>query len=104
MNEFGAAAKELGLGANGADRLLGLHAKALRAQEDAYARAAEGWRTQVEREIPPSHLEDARGLLADPTMTPPEMREWLSGPAGNHPGLVKMLATWANAIARGRRD
>jgi hypothetical protein len=102
MGEFSSAARELRLDQRGGERLLEMRSRAVKASEAAYARQLADGVDQLTRELHPEHVATARALIADPAMTPLELRPWLET-WGNHPLVVRLLANWVGAIRNGRR-
>jgi hypothetical protein len=101
MGEFSTAAKELGLGHAGAERLLQLHAKTRREADAAMSRQSDAWQEETLAALPQHDIQLVTGLVRDPNLTDPALREWLeSSPAGNWLPLVRSLANWARAIRR----
>ena len=101
LSEFSTAAQELGLDQRDGERLLALHQKAITASEDAYAKRLQDGVEALTRELPQQGIEDARAMIDNPALTPPELKPWLAQ-WGNHPLLARMLVQWAQAVRIGR--
>src|SRR5207237_8628399 len=100
-SEFGTAAKELGLGHAGAERLLQLHAKTQRQADAAMEQQSQAWQQETLGAVPQHDIQLVTGLVRDQSLTHPQFREWLeSSPSGNWLPLVRTLANWARAIRR----
>jgi hypothetical protein len=101
MGEFAASATELGLGHAGAEKLLQLHAKAQRQADATMEQQSQTWQQETLAALPPHDIQTVTRLVRDPSLTDPQLREWLeSSPAGNWLPLVRTLANWARAIRR----
>ena len=101
MGEFANSAKELGLGHAGAEKLLQLHAKAQRQADATMEQQSQTWQRETLAALPQHDIQLVTGLVRDPSLTDPALREWLeSSPAGNWLPLVRSLANWARAIRR----
>ena len=101
MGEFANSAKELGLGHAGAEKLLQLHAKAQRQADATMEQQSQTWQQETLAALPQHDIQLVTGLVRDPNLTDPALREWLeSSPAGNWLPLVRTLANWARAIRR----
>lgn len=110
--EFKDLAKEAGVSAPAAQKLMELHAKyASTANEkiqQAWTAQNEEWQKQVreDKEIGgdklQGHLQTFATVAGDPSLTDPEFRQALlfTG-AGNHPAIVKTLVKWAAALSEG---
>jgi hypothetical protein len=101
MGEFSTAAKELGLDHTGAERLLQLHAKTQKQADAAMERQSQAWQQETLTALPEHEIRSVTRLLRDPSLTDPQLREWLeSSPAGNWLPLIKTLSNWARAMRR----
>jgi hypothetical protein len=104
MGEFATAAKDLGLGQEGAQRLLDLHARAQEAEATRWEQTSAQWQAETVSSMSTREIQSATSLLRDLRLTDPQVREWLeSSPGGNWLPLVRTLARYAEAIDRGRR-
>jgi hypothetical protein len=104
MNEFAGAAKELGIGAKGADKLMGLHAKALEAQNAQLRQTWTSWQETAKRDFGDqlphvlSDIEQAVGRDRDAQRFY-QLMEW-SG-LGSEPTVLRVLHRLAGG-GRGR--
>jgi hypothetical protein len=100
MSEFAKEARSLGIGHQGGERLLDLHHKAVREQEEHYARSLDANVERLQRELPAEDVQMVNRLIADPQMTPPSMKAHIER-WGNHEDFARMLTAWARAIREG---
>lgn len=102
-DEFKAIAKEAKLSPDAANKMAGLYAKQVQAQQQAYIKLTEEWQQAVQNdkdiggEKLNENLGKARELL---DKFGPGLRQELgSTPYGNHPGLIKFLVNVSKAMS-----
>jgi hypothetical protein len=104
MREFTDAAHDIGLRQGQAEKLIGLHRKAMSTEMDRYAAHLEQHHAdELARTIPSADVAAAQSLLYDDAYTPPSLRDWAIRWASVHPDFARMIAAWGAAAARGRR-